>query len=76
MSQKSNPQQCEFCEFKNPSGNEADMNYHLSTTHTEEWKKKNDKVNREAKKHMQDTFGKDYVRKTAQKEPKVRKQTI
>lgn len=75
MSQNSqNTRSCpvQGCDFENKSGNKADINYHLSTAHPEEWKKRNEEVNKEAKKHMKKKFGNDYIRKTAQREPKRR----
>ena len=71
---KKSTRQCpaKNCDFVNSSGNEGDLNYHLSTAHPELWKKQNEEVNKAATKHMKEKFGKDYIRKTAQKESKRR----
>lgn len=63
MSQKLNDCPVEKCGFQNTSGNEADLNFHLSSHHPEEWKDKQKKINKQASKDAEKKHGKDYVRK-------------
>ena len=72
-SKKEDPHACPHCDFVNSSGNEADLNFHMSTNHPQEWKEKQEKINKGAEKYMKDTYGKDYKRTKAQREPKQRR---
>ena len=36
----------EGCEWTNSSGNEADLNFHLSQAHPKEWKYKQERINK------------------------------